>query len=602
MDASVRIKSNVHVPLVVLLVVGVMSCAKPRGPETMPIYRVATPAVSAEQVRGLAEATLGIAGEIERLDGWLAIRSGDQVVELSQASGAAWVANWSQLWRPEIEPTLPDSEKAIASARAFFGRTGLLPGDTTEHAIRVSYAGLGATHAAFFNPKAGERQSRQLDVQVLYQVRVRDLPVVGGGGEFNLTLGDGGRIIGYSGLWRPVVGIETESPLISPEEANRRFHELTGGTKIAFFESFLAYYSAPPNEKQQYLYPVYVYRAKAIVDGDTIPMRLVTIPATEFGPELEVPPPAPPRPGDARPSQASTVPEGNEEQRMPADSGFYSRPAEMSIAPMTHLPIAVLASLRSAWNSRRNSGRSLLQPSWREAGVSYIGTSGGLPDSKANARGFLDELSADGWTTNFNWGDAAAWESDWHRNDDNWVDAADIVFYSGHASMNGWVLSSPDDDFMRYSEVGSNPQTPGDLWGSQDLEWAVIAACGPLQDEILSPGGGDVFGRWAGAFDGLHLLLGYGAITYDNKEEGKTLARYARQGQTLINAWFRAAREIQPSQNGEASPNGPSIWVGVLYGYRSGVTSPAKDHLWLHGSVAPDPTSPNVFVAMWTTT
>jgi hypothetical protein len=578
------------------------SCAKPREQQLMPIYRVATPTVNAEQVRTLAESTFGISGQVERRDGWLASHSGDQVAELSQISGAAWVANWGQLWRPEIEPMLPDSGKALAIARAFFDRTRLLPSDTTVQAITVSYAGLGATHAVYFKPDVKERQHRQLDVQIRYQVKVRNLPVVGGGGEFNLTLGDAGAIIGFSGLWRPVVGVETQSPMISQQEADRHFRDLTSGTKIASFNSFLAYYSAPPNEKQEYLYPVYVYSAKAVVDGDTMPMRLVTLPATEFGPKLEMPPTAAPRPEDARPTSSALEAEGREEQRMPADSGFYSRPAEASIAPTAQWPTVRLASLRPTSSGVRNGIGSLLQANWREAGVSYIGTSGGLSGSQANANGFLNELSADGWSTNFNWGNAAAWESDWHRNDDEWVDATDFVFYTGHANMNGWVLRSPDDGFLRFDEVGASPQTPGDMWGTQDLEWLVIAACGPLQDEILSAGGGNVFDRWTGAFDGLHLLLGYGAVTYDNKTEGKTLVKYARRGQTLINAWFRTAREIQPSNNGSSAPNGPTIWVGVIFGYRSGTTTPAKDHLWLHGSVAPDPTNQNVFVAMWTTT
>jgi hypothetical protein len=111
-----------------------------------------------------------------------------------------------------------------------------------------------------------------------------------------------------------------------------------------------------------------------------------------------------------------------------------------------------------------------------------------------------------------------------------------------------------------------------------------------------------VLDRWGGAFDGLHQMLGYGGITYDNQEEGETVIEYARDGETVINAWFRTAKEIQPSTNGASPPNGPDIWVGAMYVYRSGETSPAGDHIWKHGSVAPDPSSPNVRACMWTTT
>ena len=141
-----------------------------------------------------------------------------------------------------------------------------------------------------------------------------------------------------------------------------------------------------------------------------------------------------------------------------------------------------------------------------EAGTSWIGESGGLGGSKDNAQGFVDEWRSAGWKINFNWGDSNAWESDWRRNDDSWVDAADFVFYTGHANMNGWVLANPDDGFLDFSEIGNAPQSPGDLWGQNDLEWAIIAACGPLQDDILYPGGGDVLSRWDGIFDGMHKI------------------------------------------------------------------------------------------------
>jgi len=66
--------------------------------------------------------------------------------------------------------------------------------------------------------------------------------------------------------------------------------------------------------------------------------------------------------------------------------------------------------------------------------------------SQANAQGFIDEWANAGWTIDFNWGDGNAWESDWTSNDDNYVDNADFVFYTGHANMNGWVLANTGGD------------------------------------------------------------------------------------------------------------------------------------------------------------
>jgi hypothetical protein len=184
--------------------------------------------------------------------------------------------------------------------------------------------------------------------------------------------------------------------------------------------------------------------------------------------------------------------------------------------------------------------------------------------------------------------------------DDSWVDAADFVFYTGHANRDGWVLSAPDDGALTSVEIGANPAVPGDLWGQQDLEWIIIAACGPLQDDLLSAGGGDVLGRWDGAFDGLHSLMGYGAITFDTTDEGRRVVHYAREGTPLIDAWLRTGQEIQPASNGEAAPDGPTVWVGAMWVSKPGA-DPRLDHLWGHGAVSADPTAPTGLACMWTT-
>ncbi len=589
MDRSKHISTSYFFLCAILAGLGLVAGCTPKpAKETLPIYRLSPPPkVSEELVQDLASKTLGInakvAPEITRDQKRLRLLSDDKVVEVYIKTGGIWIADRAQMWNPELKPNLPGEEAARKIADEFFEKTGLLPKPKKDEPLTVSFAGMGATHAAFLDTATKKREDRKLDVQVNYASKIHisrkgktrlDLPIVGGGGEFNLTLGDKGTVIGYSGVHRAVEAIETESAVIPKARADEQFKDMVKGMDIVSLDSFLAYYLAPASVEQKHLYPVYVYRATARIDKEAVPLRLVTLPATEFGPKPVKPRPLPRRTNENVPEKGTTLPEGREEQavlKSPAVLGSIVRDA-------------------------------VAQSSWREAGTSWIGVSGGLSGSQNNAKGFVDELAADGWNVNFNWGDAAAWESDWRRNDDNWVDAADFVFYTGHANMNGWVLRDPDDGFLHSNEIGTNPASPGDLWGQQDLEWIIVAACGPLQDNVLAAGGGDVFDRWNGAFDGLHQLLGYGAVTYDNQEEGKTVVGYGRDGDTLINAWFRAAREIQPSTNGYPAPDGPDIWAGVMYAYRSGTTSPGNDHIWGHGSVAPDPSLPNVYVAIWTTT
>jgi hypothetical protein len=214
----------------------------------------------------------------------------------------------------------------------------------------------------------------------------------------------------------------------------------------------------------------------------------------------------------------------------------------------------------------------------------------------------VDELKNAGWNINFNWGDCNAWDTDWAGKDDNYIDSSDFVFYTGHAGVDGWQLFSPNDCSPRYltpATTGNSPEVPNNRWGQQDLEWIVIAASGPLEDDILAKDGGNALNRWDGIFDGLHTLMGYGAVTFDTEHEGQRIVQYAREGQTLINAWFRTAQEIQPSNNGCKAPYGPTVYVGALWVGNEGQPDPFNDHLWGYGSVAADPADPSYISCMW---
>ncbi len=529
--------------------------------DRLPIYRLEREDTSTERLVKLGQ-ILGLKQDFafgETPDA-RTLRNGKHVVELAHASGAVWAADESQLWNPSVKAALPADAVALKTAAAFLKRNELLPKLSAPFAY--SKPVVGGTQFALL--KGGKRQNRRLDVQVTYSMTVGRLPVIGGGSDIKVTLGQKGNVIAFNGGWRPVTG-QFDAQLIDPKTAKEQFHGLTSGMKLASSNISLAYYAAPSFTEQEFLYPVYVCRGTAVFGKQRVPLRQIMLPATDFGPALHIGEPQPKRPKAARP--ASTAKENGK--------------------------------LKLSRANRRTFAARIATRPW-EAGTSWIGQSGGLAGSQANAQGFVDEWAAAGWHIDFNWGDANAWESDWRRNDDTWVDNADFVFYTGHANMNGWVLSNPDDGFLDFSEVGAGPATPGDLWGQSDLEWATIAACGPLQDNLLSPGGGDVLARWDGAFDGMHILMGYGAITFDNTDEGRKLAQYAKGGSTLINSWFRAAREIQPATNGAKAPDGPTVWVGAMWVGKAGV-DPVNDHAWDYGSVSADPTSPAWLAAMWTT-
>ncbi len=547
-----------------------MSNRKTQSIAKLPIYRLAVPQFSDAQLEELATRAFGMDSyAAQRISDRLRLSTATKLFDVNLKTGSMWIADQSQLWKPNTEPRLIGVNEAESAAQRYLQKYALLPKSGGDIELRVEPISTAGTRVATFNTSTQKRQDRQLDVHISFGVKVavpsaegasrNFLPVLGEIGKIGVSLGNEGQIIAHNGAWRPVDGVETQSPIIPQEESDARFRRLVAALRIESFESSLAYQAFALDGERTYLCPVRVYRASARFGDRIIPLRNILLPATEFGPELAPQPPQPPRSKRATPAPwARGIPEDYK---------------------------------------RRTLALSRTSP--YEAGTSWIGLSGGLPGSKNNAKGFCDELRAAGWNINFNWGDQNAWETDWNRNDDDWVDAADFVFYTGHADGNGWVLTSPDDNTLDYTEVGSTPENPGDLYGQLDLEWVIIAACGPLEDDTISAGGGDVIARWDGAFDGLHLLLGYGAVTNDNEEEGKRVIQYARQGSTLIDAWFRTGREIQPSNNGWPAPFGPTVWVGVMYAYNSGQTSPLNDHLWGYGSVAPDPKSPKIFEAMW---
>jgi Family of unknown function (DUF6345) len=534
--------------------------------DRLPIYRLDRPQTDAGGLVAAAAQIFDITDGFAIFDSpdRLSLRSGEHVVEQQSASAGIWAANQEAWFNPSARPKLPDRQRAVSIALNLGRERGLLPDLEGDFSYREPH--VAGTHLAV--SEDGKRSERQLDVQIIFPITVAGLSVVGGGGDFTFALGDGGELIGYTGVWREVTGT-FDAPLVSQERADDAYRELftaSKGLDLESVTSYLAYYSAPTFAEQEFLYPVYVYVATARIGEKRVPLRAITLPATDFGPKLELPPPAPRRPASAQP----TARPGTEKPKRRAYAGPMPGPR-------------ALAAPTKPW----------------EAGTSWIGMSGGLPGSQPNAQGFVDEWAADGWIIDFNWGDAAAWETDWRRNDDLWVDNADFVFYTGHASGDGWVLSKPDDNFLSFTEVGASPEAPGDLWGSSDLEWVIIAGCGPLQDELLATGGGDVLDRWDGAFDGMHQLLGYAAVTFDNTEEGRRVASYCRSGMTVKDAWFRAAKEIQPSTNGVAAPDGPTVWVGTMWAGVGGI-DPIDDHAWSHGSVSADPTSPTLMACMWT--
>jgi hypothetical protein len=566
------------------LVLGITTGLAPAraAAERLPVYRLDAPKATSDRAAALLANVLG-AGQGSTVSNRERIirRSGNKTAEIYQASGGVWLADNDRLWNPALTPGLPSADQAKALADEVLRKNLLLP--ARDGVVEVSLSGIGGSGAATEDPSGRVVSERQLDVQVNYSAGLNlfgdgsVVPVVGGGGEFSIAFGDGGSVVNYVGTWRPIAGVAEMAEVLPQEKADKLFKSKTKKLDITRVRSHLAYYAAPAWKKQEFLAPVWVYSATAKIGGQQVPLRTMLIAATDYGPFPTKVKKQKKRSSKAVPLPGTLEPEPESEKLRGGLAGLLRNVTDLLFSP------------RQAFAE------------FFEGGTSWIGPSQGLGGSPANAQGFVDGLDDAGWAINFNWGELNAWESDWRSNDDSWVDATDFVFYTGHANMNGWVLNQPSDTGFNTPEAGASPANPGDLWGQQDLEWVIIAACGPHQHASFVAGGGNAFDRWRGVFDGLHLFLGYGAVTYDNEEEGERVIEYARDGETIQDAWFRAAKEIQPHTNGEAAPNGPNVYVTVMWAHKASA-DPIDDHLWGEGSVSADPVAPNSRTLMWAQT
>ena len=559
----------------------------------LPVFKVAGTVAPAEKIRDFGKRIFpGEDQEIVERGTQVELRSKSGTVQVDVRNGGVWASDAQRLWKfdpiPGIKRGLLTGAEAERQSLDILGRYAVLP--TITGPFRLKPARKTGSVTVMKSKDNNPRDVIQEDTTILHDVEVdvsnydpnvKSLPVIGGGGSFGVVFGEGGKVLGTRGVWRPHVEKPKLYEVIPKLQADDMYREKMGRTPLAEFSSEMAYYSAPAFANQNLLYPVYVYSGIANFDGNKVPVRKVIIPAVDIGLRPEILPVTPPRKKTDKPN-ASPLPSDFQPvpgRGLPPGITFNRRTLkakginvdDLFVKGSANSPLILKPDLKPLLI--KELGNLL---GFYSAGTSWIGLSGGLAGSKNNAKGFVDGLAAMGWSIRFNWGDGNAWESDWHANDDDWVDAVDFVFYTGHANSDGWVLAKPDDTFLHFNETAGAP----DMWGAKNLEWAVVAACGPLQDAIVGSGG-DVLERWKNAFDGLHILMGYAQVTSDTEEEGKRLVKYAKEGATIIQSWFRTAQEIQSS----------GIWAGAYY-VGSAAGSTGNDHLWGIGSVGPDIANP----------
>jgi hypothetical protein len=514
-----------------MLMVGVTSAEA----ERLPVFKLKEAQVDKVKARELFGRGLGAAPTEQERPEVVTYHSGRKLLEVDRRSGHMFMGDMEKLWNPQARANVPDEARARQTADRFLQENQLLPSHADQR-VRAVFSHYSETGVGQDAP--GQVNKQILDRQVNYQFEVtvkdpsgqeRQIPVYGGGGKLKVAVGDQGRVVGFAGGWREIDRVEAEVDALPQAAAEARFRSGFGTAQLRNVKSRLAYWAAPAFEEQTILAPVWVVSGEVQVGQEFVPAREVVIPATQYGPVMESGPQQAPRTG-----------------REPApDSAGYRH--WLDIPGILHDLVAppVYAQVR-------------------RCGTSWIGTSQGLSGSWGNKQGFVNQCQAAGWNVAFDWGDTNAWESDWAANDDLYIDNVDLVFYTGHASPNGWSIYPPHASSVASSKM--NVATI-DWWGNNRLRWLIVAACGPHQSTHFTTNTTNAFDRWRNVFDGMNIFLGYGAVTYDNTSEGRRFMELARAGWGVIDAWFRTAWEIQPTNNTYSAPNGPKIWVTAMYAH-----------------------------------
>jgi Family of unknown function (DUF6345) len=197
------------------------------------------------------------------------------------------------------------------------------------------------------------------------------------------------------------------------------------------------------------------------------------------------------------------------------DSEGFEREAlvaiQPTVAPALFLPLVPNAAAPAA-------AAALVQPLQTSAGGRYgfgieanndyppfgVANEGDLPGVVPDANGFKSRMLGYGWSQQFDWRNASAWERDWRDcglggSDCSYgVDRTDFVYYSGHGGAGGLALATSINNSWF---DGANARF-------SNVRWAAFSSCQTLRAQ-WSPAASAPIRRWFNAFQGAHMLLGF---------------------------------------------------------------------------------------------
>jgi hypothetical protein len=209
--------------------------------EQLPVFKLAEPKVDQSRatviLANLQREKPGFPAKSEDNGSVFIASAGSKEVEVYKASGGVFLRDTKQLWNPNLRPQLPSREKAKVLADKFLAENKLLPGEDGH--VKVSFAEFTETGVAADIP--GKLDKKILDIQANYKADLLIekttgqklvMPVVGGGGDFKVAIGDRGAVIGFLGGWRPIAEIASTEEILPKAEAEAKFKGVVGNANV----------------------------------------------------------------------------------------------------------------------------------------------------------------------------------------------------------------------------------------------------------------------------------------------------------------------------------------------------------------------------------
>jgi hypothetical protein len=475
----------------------VLETEVPTAPSEMAVYRVIVSTRSLGSA-GATAAAIGMKG-----DGTESARAfvyeskdGSKSLVAFKSSDSFVYGDYSKWFTDSAAKRLPKEDAALRLARSYLERRKMLP----EGAEFVKTA---AVVSKVYDEERGTTSSYQNDLEAIFGKRIDGYPV--DGMEVRVAFGDSSKVIGVVKKWRDTA-FDRSSATVGPLQALERLAVMLDGAKtIVVTNAYIAYYSLPPGEAQEFVEPFYNFEGRVEANDASVGFA-VRVPALA---EAEVKPP--------------TI----------QDEGITK-------------DVSALPRNADDWSTYLKIGGESVN---NYAGVGL----NNLADSNANVANAYNLLISYGAHPDFRFTDSNAWERDfetveahgWNQPnyglDAYYADNVDLMMFSGHGSPLGWYFGSYNPGYyVTYEEVSL---------GDKNLEWLVVAACQVLQ---FDSGYGNAFQRWGRAFKGLHHILSYATVSYDSDYELRTFAEallgfYGRKYTYVEKAWILASMYSQPS-------------------------------------------------------